>query len=107
MAIQFQAANLPKLQSEFAQPDIAIILTVLSYYNIGLTKVQVIETVKKLLSFVKCFQRRVYIEMFELLKLQTKRSLELEMMYEHLLMLLISLMLRIRYRSTCCMTCTE
>lgn len=68
MAIPFQAANLPKLRSEFAQPDIAIILTVLSYYNTGLTRDQVIETVTKLLSAGKSVQRRVYKEVFDLCK---------------------------------------
>jgi Protein of unknown function (DUF3645) len=74
MAMPFQAATLPKLRSEFAQPDIANILTVLSYYNIGLTQEQVIETVTELLTIRKSFQRRVYNEMLELFQTANNES---------------------------------
>lgn len=76
MAIPFEAANLPKLRSEFAQPDISIILTVLSYYNIGLTRDQVIETITELLAVGKSLQRRVYKEIFALCKMTNKKSSE-------------------------------
>jgi Protein of unknown function (DUF3645) len=69
MAIPFQAANLPKLRSEFAQQDTAIMLTVLSYYNIGLTRGQVVETVTVLLSIGKSLQKRIYDEIFNLSKM--------------------------------------
>jgi len=68
MAIPFRAANLPKLRSEFAQPDCAITLAILSYYNIGLTRDQVIQSFSTLLTSGPSFQKRIYDECYQLCK---------------------------------------
>jgi hypothetical protein len=76
MAIPFRAANLPKLRSEFAQPDCAVAFTALSYYNIGLTRDQVVETFSTLLSSGPSFQRRVYNEFYKLCTVSGKQNTE-------------------------------
>jgi len=74
MAIPFRAANLPKLRSEFAQPDCSVVFTVLSYYNIGLTRDQVMDTFTSLLSCGPSFQQQVYKEIFELREKSNKKE---------------------------------
>ncbi|EEP79027.1 predicted protein [Uncinocarpus reesii 1704] len=46
MAVPFRAKGVPSHSSEFAHPDVAIILTCLSYYYTGLTDAQVMEAFK-------------------------------------------------------------
>jgi hypothetical protein len=74
MAIPFRAANLPKLRSEFAQPDCSVVFTVLSYYNVGLTRAQVMETFSSLFSCGPKFQQQVYKEIFELCERSNKEK---------------------------------
>jgi hypothetical protein len=50
MAIPFRANNVPAEQSEFKQPDVAIIYTCLSYFSDGLSLEEVRESLKLLLS---------------------------------------------------------
>jgi hypothetical protein len=38
MAVPFQAKDVPAERAEFGHPDVAIILTILSYYYSGLSK---------------------------------------------------------------------
>ena len=40
MAVPYRAKSVPSVSAEFAHPDVAIVLTCLSYYYTGLTKVQ-------------------------------------------------------------------
>ena len=50
LAIPFRASNTPAERSEWKQPDVAITVTVLSYYYDGLSKVELREALTKLLS---------------------------------------------------------
>lgn len=50
LAVPFRAKDVPSLRAEFGHPDIAILLTCLSYYYGGLTHDQVDTCVKHLLS---------------------------------------------------------
>jgi hypothetical protein len=49
LAVPFRAADTPSERSEFAQPDIALLLTTLSYYHTGLTQDEMTEAVNFLL----------------------------------------------------------
>ena len=40
LAVPFRAAQMPTERSEFAQPDVALLLTHLSYYNDGLSRAE-------------------------------------------------------------------
>jgi hypothetical protein len=40
MAVPFRAADTPDERSEFAQPDVALLLTHLAYYGDGLSKAE-------------------------------------------------------------------
>ena len=37
LAIPYEAADIPSKRNDFAHPEVAILLTYLSYYNFGLT----------------------------------------------------------------------
>ena len=50
LAIPFRASNTPAERSEWKQPDVAITVTVLSYYYDGLSKAELREALTKLLS---------------------------------------------------------
>ena len=48
MAVPYEACDCPNERSEFKQPDVAIILTFLTYYQAGMTREQVREVMGKL-----------------------------------------------------------
>lgn len=56
----FRAAHTPSERSEFAQPDVALLLTHLSYYADGLTLVQFTETLKQLQRMGRNAQQEYY-----------------------------------------------
>ena len=66
MAIPFRAANLPVLRSEFAQPDCAIGLTIISYYSRGLDKKQLHSAFSALLQSGPNFRKSVYQQIYDL-----------------------------------------
>lgn len=68
MAVPFNGNNSPSLNSEFSQPDVNICLSYLSYYEIGLTKNQIIEAFRILLSLGEGQQRSFYEKWFESIK---------------------------------------
>jgi hypothetical protein len=49
LAVPYRGADTPSLRSEFAQPDVAILLTLLSSYSIGLNEKQLREALECLL----------------------------------------------------------
>ena len=49
LAVPFRAAHTPSQRSEFAQPDTALLLTLLSYYTDGLSKKELLEALQTLL----------------------------------------------------------
>ncbi|GAX73071.1 hypothetical protein CEUSTIGMA_g524.t1 [Chlamydomonas eustigma] len=49
LAVPFRAADTPSERSEFAQPDVALLLTTLSYYHTGLTQDEMNQAVDFLL----------------------------------------------------------
>ena len=50
MAVPFRAARTPSERSEFAQPDVALLLTTLAYYHDGLSRAEVLEALSVLLA---------------------------------------------------------
>jgi hypothetical protein len=48
MAVPYEACDLPSLRSEYKHPDSAIILTILSYYQVGLSEKALRDVVKGL-----------------------------------------------------------
>ncbi|CAN0109509.1 unnamed protein product, partial [Ascophyllum nodosum] len=50
LAIPFYASNIPAKRSEWKQPDVAITLTILSYYYDGLSKAELRDALSQLLS---------------------------------------------------------
>lgn len=49
LAVPYEAADIPSKKNDYAHPDVAIILSYLSYYNFGLTEEEVVEAVDELL----------------------------------------------------------
>ena len=49
LAVPFLAADMPSRKAEFSHPDVGIFLTVLSFYNQGLTRVQFSQALEQLL----------------------------------------------------------
>ena len=49
IAVPFTAADIPSARSEFSNPDMTLFLTVISYYNNGLSKNQIMDAFKILL----------------------------------------------------------
>lgn len=60
MAVPYRAADTPSERSEFAQPDVAIVLTLLSYANDGLLKEELKQAVEQLLGKGETAQRDHY-----------------------------------------------
>lgn len=60
LAVPFRAAKTPAERSEFAQPEIAQLLTQLSYYNDGLSKEQMLVALTVLLGMGRNEQARNY-----------------------------------------------
>jgi len=50
MTVPYLAKGIPSANAEFGHPDVAILLTCLSYYNTGLSKYQLRQTLGKVLS---------------------------------------------------------
>lgn len=48
MAVPFEACDLPSLRNEFKHPDTAICLTILAYYQTGLSKSALRDVIKGL-----------------------------------------------------------
>ena len=48
MAVPYEACDLPSQRSEYKHPDASIVLTLLSYYQAGLTKDQLREVLQAL-----------------------------------------------------------
>lgn len=53
IAVPYEAANVPSKRNDYAQPDVAIYLTYLSYYNTGLSSENLREGFVKLESITK------------------------------------------------------
>jgi hypothetical protein len=53
LAVPFRAAHMPSERSEFAQPDVALLLTTLSYLQDGLTLAEFDEALRTLLRMGK------------------------------------------------------
>ena len=49
-AVPYRGSNTPSDRAEYAQPDILILLTLLSYYHDGLTRDQIKEATRTLLA---------------------------------------------------------
>ncbi|KAG2494612.1 hypothetical protein HYH03_007377 [Edaphochlamys debaryana] len=62
MAVPFRAAHVPSERSEFAQPDVALFLTHLSYYQDGLSADELQAALAKLLAMGPSAQQYVYEE---------------------------------------------
>ncbi|CAN0510754.1 unnamed protein product, partial [Discosporangium mesarthrocarpum] len=69
LAIPFRASNTPALRSEWKHPDIAITLTVLSYYYEGLRREELRQALARLLSMGQSAQEDFYREWFEITNL--------------------------------------
>ncbi|KAG1672428.1 hypothetical protein FOA52_013214 [Chlamydomonas sp. UWO 241] len=52
LAVPFRAAGTPSERSEFAQPDVAVVLTHLSYYRDGLSEGDLLDALQKLLKML-------------------------------------------------------
>lgn len=48
MAVPYEACDLPSQRSEYKHPDTAIVLTLLSYYQVGLSKAALCDVVRGL-----------------------------------------------------------
>jgi hypothetical protein len=60
MAVPYRAAHTPSERSEFAQPDVALLLTNLSYYYDGLSSEEFLAALKTLLGMGLSAQRDYY-----------------------------------------------
>ena len=60
LAVPFRAADTPSERSEYAQPDVALLLTYLSYFYDGLTKEQLRSALEQLVDMGLNAQRDFY-----------------------------------------------
>lgn len=60
ISVPFEAADCPSERSEYAHPDVAIVLTTLAYYHDGLSEAQMREAVAALLSMGPNSQKAIY-----------------------------------------------
>eukprot|EP00798_Chlamydomonas_sp_ICE-L_P016735 gene16735-23007_t len=60
IAVPYRAANTPSERSEYAQPDVALTLTMLAYYSDGLSREEFHDAVRHLLQMGKVSQRYFY-----------------------------------------------
>ena len=72
MAVPFRAARTPSERSEFAQPDVSLLLTTLAYYNDGLSREEMLEALLKLLGLGGGAKKSRYAEWFKLSRDQIK-----------------------------------
>ncbi|KIZ06296.1 hypothetical protein MNEG_1660 [Monoraphidium neglectum] len=68
LAVPFRAAQTPSERAEFAHPDVALLLTALSYFRDGLTKAELKEALVVLTSLGPSAQGEVYREWLDLSK---------------------------------------
>ncbi|KAJ3402894.1 hypothetical protein HDU80_004635 [Chytriomyces hyalinus] len=68
MAVPFTAVSVPSERAEFSHPDIAILLTSLSFFHVGLTNDQVEAAISFLLTLAKGSQEYYYTQWFECLQ---------------------------------------
>ncbi|PNH12760.1 hypothetical protein TSOC_000242, partial [Tetrabaena socialis] len=66
MAVPFRAAHTPSERSEYAQPDVALVLSLLAYYGDGLTRAQFRAALDELMKMGPNAQRPYYKEWLEL-----------------------------------------
>ena len=66
MAVPFHAAQTPKERSEFAHPDVGILLTTLAYYHDGLSREEVVEALTKLLALGESARNDRYNDWYNL-----------------------------------------
>lgn len=77
LAVPFRAAHTPSERSEWAQPDVALVLTTISYYQDGLTREQLRAALEVLLRLGGSAQSAHYGAWLELSKpgiLESERS---------------------------------
>ncbi|GAB4822814.1 hypothetical protein N2152v2_009860 [Parachlorella kessleri] len=100
LAVPFRAAHQPSDRSEFAQPDTALLLTVLAYYQDGLSETEMMQALQKVLDLGPNAQQAVYAEWLQLAdgliplddlrffddvtKLDTSNAQQMEVVYRHL-----------------------
>ncbi|TYZ60419.1 hypothetical protein PybrP1_004593 [[Pythium] brassicae (nom. inval.)] len=60
MAIPFRAADIPSERSEFSHPEVGLTLTLLAYYNTGLSEAELRETLHQLLQLGASEQDQFY-----------------------------------------------
>jgi hypothetical protein len=60
LAVPFYASDTPSLRAEFAHPDVSIVLTMIAYYDRGLTQSELLRAITKLLSLNLSEQRYHY-----------------------------------------------
>ncbi|KAG1681316.1 hypothetical protein FOA52_007362 [Chlamydomonas sp. UWO 241] len=60
LAVPFRAAGTPSERSEYAQPDVAVVPTHLSYYHDGLSEGELLDALQKLLGMGASAQRSYY-----------------------------------------------
>ncbi|KAJ1618864.1 hypothetical protein T492DRAFT_916482 [Pavlovales sp. CCMP2436] len=65
LAVPFVAADTPSQRSEFSQPDVALIFTVLAYYSDGLSHGELRQAFDKLLATGPVARKETYAEWFE------------------------------------------
>ncbi|MEW5310745.1 MAG: hypothetical protein WDW38_002512 [Sanguina aurantia] len=98
LAVPFRAAHTPAERSEFAQPDVALLLTHVSYYHDGLSKAELLAALKVLLGMGGNTQAAHYNAWLEtssagiaagdleavdsVLKIDTSNSLQLELLFK-------------------------
>ena len=56
----FRAADIPSERAEFSHPDVGIVLTLLAYYQIGLTNEQLLEAIRVLIGLCASAQNFLY-----------------------------------------------
>ena len=74
MAVPFHACETPAPRAEFGHPDCAIIYTLLAYYYDGLSREQILEAFRTLLSLGATAQDSIYKEWYKLSKPSTKKG---------------------------------
>eukprot|EP00798_Chlamydomonas_sp_ICE-L_P004008 gene4008-14088_t len=60
LGVPYRAANTPSERSEYAQPDVALTLTMLAYYSDGLSREEFHDALRQLLRMGKSSQRDYY-----------------------------------------------
>ena len=66
MAVPFRAARTPSERSEFAQPDVSLLLATLAYYHDGLTREEVVEALTRLLALGESARNDRYNDWYRL-----------------------------------------